>query len=425
MKYILTLLNSFGMPLQYIKISAIAITVLLFCFLLYVIFYLSKMISIKFVNSKYFKLRSHRWTDALRQTNFFAVCGYVAAGFIANFVSGLFFPTEYIHLHHLVNKIINIYFLICIVIIINKILTVIQIVHDTKNEIPIKGFVQFLKIFVNFFGFLIIFAYTIGKEPTYFVSALGIIASVLMIVFKDTILGLTAGWQISMNKMVKMGDWIEMPKYGVDGTIVDISLTTVYVKNWDNRIVTVPAYNLISESFQNWRAMQEAGARRIKRSIFIDMQSVKFVDEAMLNKLRKFELLKEYIDGKEKEIAEYNKNHDIKESMYNGRYLTNIGLFRIYCQQYIRTRSFINTTNFSAFVRQLDPTPEGLPVELYCFTNTADWMKYEAYQADIFDHIFSVIGEFDLFIFQNPSGRDFQKLQGHSPIQPFNLSTKK
>ncbi|MBQ3834997.1 MAG: mechanosensitive ion channel [Elusimicrobia bacterium] len=409
MEYITLLLKSVGLPQQYVQFSSIAITTLLFILFLYIIFYLSKTLSKIFLNSKYFKLKSQRWMYALRETNFFAVCGYVAAGFIANFVSGIFFPEDHAQLHHFANKIINIYFLICIVIVINKILSIIQIVHDTKKEIPIKGFIQFLKIFINFFGFLIIFAYTIGKEPTYFVSALGIIASVLMIVFKDTILGLTAGWQISMNKMVKMGDWIEMPQHGADGNVVDISLTTVYVKNWDNRIVTIPAYSLISESFQNWRAMQEAGARRIKRSLFIDMQSVKFVDAAMLNKLRKFELLKEYIDDKEKEISEYNKNHDVKETMYNGRYLTNLGLFRIYCQQYIRTRSFINK-NFSAFVRQLEPTPQGLPLEIYCFTNTADWLKYEAYQSDIFDHILSVIGEFDLFIFQNPTGRDFKKM---------------
>ena len=234
-------------------------------------------------------------------------------------------------------------------------------------------------------------------------------ASVLMIVFKDTIVGLTAGWQLSMNKMVRLGDWIEMPSYGADGNVTDISLTTVYVKNWDNKIVTIPAYDLISKSFQNWREMQKAGARRIKRSFYIDMQSIKFLDEQMLKKFQKFELLKDYIDSKEKEISEYNKEHNITDTMYNGRYLTNIGLFRIYCQQYIRTRDYINT-NFSAFVRQLNPTSEGIPLEVYCFTNTADWLKYEGYQADIFDHILSVIGEFDLFIFQNPTGRDFRKL---------------
>ncbi len=410
MNYIKLLLNYLGLTEKYVNFSSAVITVLLFVLFLYGIFYLSKKLSIKYLNSKYFNLKSQRWTNALKQTNFFAVCGYVAAGFIANFVSGLFFPEEYVKLHSVANKIVNVYFLLCIILIINKVLTVIQIVHDTGKEIPIKGFVQFLKIFINFFGFLIIFAYIVGKQPTYFISSLGIIASVLMIVFKDTILGLTAGWQISMNKMVKIGDWIEMPQHGADGNVIDISLTTVYVKNWDNKIVTIPAYNLISGSFQNWSAMQRVGARRIKRSIFIDMQSIKFVDSEMLKKLQKFELLKDYIADKENEIKEYNSKHNIQENMYNGRYLTNIGLFRIYCQQYIRTRSYISK-DFSAFVRQLDPVSEGLPLEVYCFTNTADWLKYEAYQADIFDHILSVIGEFGLYIFQSPSGRDFKRIQ--------------
>ncbi len=414
MNYIIFLLTKIGFPQQYVKITAAISTILLFTFFLCVIWYLSTVFSKKFINSKYFKLKSGKWTYALKEANIFSVIGYVAAGFIANFFSFLFFPEEYVELQHLANKIINIYLLICVVLIINKILTVTQIVHDTGKEIPIKGFVQFVKIFINFFGFLIIFAYTIGKQPMYFISSLGIMASVLMIVFKDTIVGLTAGWQLSMNKMVKLGDWIEMPQYGADGNVTDISLTTVYVKNWDNRIVTIPAYDLISKSFQNWREMQKAGARRIKRSFYIDMQSIKFADDKMLQKFQKFELLKNYIDEKEKEINEYNKKHDIQDTIYNGRYLTNIGLFRIYCQQYIRTRNYINT-DFSAFVRQLDPTPNGIPLEVYCFTNTSDWLKYEAFQADIFDHLLSVIDEFDLFIFQNPSGKDFKniKLQSH------------
>lgn len=409
MNYILFLLKKISFPQQYINITATVITILFFILLLYFIWYLSTVTSKLYINSKYFKLRSIKWVYAIREANIFSVIGYLAAGFIAGFISGIFFPEEFLQLQHVVNKIINIYFLICIVLIVNKVLTVIQIIHDTGREIPIKGFIQFIKIFINFFGFLIIFAYTIGKQPMYFISSLGIMASVLMIVFKDTIVGLTAGWQLSMNKMIRLGDWIEMPQYGADGNVTDISLTTVYVKNWDNRIVTIPAYDLISKSFQSWREMQKAGARRIKRSFYIDMQSIKFVDETMLQKFQKFELLKDYINEKEKEINEYNKKHNIKETMYNGRYLTNIGMFRIYCQQYIKTRSFVNN-NFSAFVRQLEPTPEGLPLEIYCFTNTADWLAYESYQADIFDHLLSVIGEFDLHIFQNPSGRDLQNI---------------
>ena len=410
MNYIILLLTKINFPQEYINITATTVTIVFFILLLYFIWYFSSVVSKLYINSKYFKLRSVKWIYAIREANIFSVIGYVAAGFIANFISVIFFPEDYAQLQHTINKIINIYFLICIILIVNKILTIIQIIHDTGREIPIKGFIQFIKIFINFFAFLIIFAYTIGKQPMYFISSLGIMASVLMIVFKDTIVGLTAGWQLSMNKMIRLGDWIEMPQYGADGNVTDISLTTVYVKNWDNRIVTIPAYDLISKSFQSWREMQKAGARRIKRSFYIDMQSIKFVDEQMLKKLQKFELLKDYINSKEADITEYNKKHNTQDTMYNGRYLTNIGMFRIYCQQYIKSRPFINN-KFSAFVRQLEPTPEGLPLEIYCFTNTADWLVYEGYQADIFDHLLSVIGEFDLHIFQKPSGKDLLKLK--------------
>ena len=410
MNYIILLLTKINFPQEYINITATTVTIVFFILLLYFIWYFSSVVSKLYINSKYFKLRSVKWIYAIREANIFSVIGYVAAGFIANFISVIFFPEDYAQLQHTINKIINIYFLICIILIVNKVLTIIQIIHDTGREIPIKGFIQFIKIFINFFAFLIIFAYTIGKQPMYFISSLGIMASVLMIVFKDTIVGLTAGWQLSMNKMIRLGDWIEMPQYGADGNVTDISLTTVYVKNWDNRIVTIPAYDLISKSFQSWREMQKAGARRIKRCFYIDMQSIKFVDEQMLKKLQKFELLKDYINSKEADIAEYNKKHNTQDTMYNGRYLTNIGMFRIYCQQYIKSRPFINN-KFSAFVRQLEPTPEGLPLEIYCFTNTADWLVYEGYQADIFDHLLSVIGEFDLHIFQKPSGKDLLKLK--------------
>jgi len=407
--YITNSLTYLNISKTYIDISATIITVLLFISFLYVIWYLSKISSQKFLNSKYFDLKNKKWNTALKETNFFAICGYVGAGFIAHFVTGFFFPEQYPNLNHLANKIINVYFFICILLIINKILTIFRIVHDAQNEVPIKGFIQFTKIFLNFFGVLIIFAYIIGKEPTYFISALGIIASVLMIVFKDTILGFTAGWQLSMNDMIHLGDWIEMPKHNADGNIVDISLTTVYVQNWDNTIVTIPAYDLLSGSFQNWRGMKESGARRIKRSIFIDMQSIKFVDEKLMAKLEKFELLKQYIENKDKEIKDYNICHNTKENFYNGRYLTNIGLFRIYCQEYIKTRPYINT-KFTAMVRQKDLSSQGIPLEIYCFTKTTEWSEYEGYQSDIFDHLLSVIGEFDLFVFQNPSGRDFKKL---------------
>lgn len=408
--YVINFLNYFCLPKKYTIISAALITILLFILLLYVIWYLSKISSRAFLNSKYFKLKSKRWNSALKETNFFAVCGYVGAGFIAHFISSVFFPEKYVHLNGLLNKLINVYFFICVLVVVNKILTVFRIVHDAKSEVPIKGFVQFAKIFINFFGILIIVAYTLGKEPTYYISALSVIASVLMIVFKDTIVGLTAGWQLSMNNMIKLGDWIEMPQHNADGEVIDISLTTVYIKNWDNTVVTLPAYDLISQSFLNWRVIQEQSLRRIKRSFNIDIQTIKFVDRNLLQKLQKFELLKDYIDSKEKEIEEFNKQHNTKENMFNGRYLTNIGLFRIYCQQYIKSKSFISKDS-TVLVRQLTPTPNGLPLEVYCFTKTYMFSEFEVYQADIFDHLLSVIGEFDLSVFQAATGKDFHSLQ--------------
>lgn len=406
MNYILLLLTKINFPQAYIKIATTLITLLLFILFLYFVWYLSYILSKIYVNSKYFKLKKTKWVYALRKANIFSLIGYIAVGVIANFVSGIFFPEEYAKLQYIANRLINIYFLICIVVAINKVLTVIQIIHDIGNDVPIKSFIQFIKIFINFFSILIIFAYVIGKQPTFFISSLGIIASVLMIVFKDTIVGLTAGWQLSMNDMIRLGDWIEMPQYGADGNVKDISLTTVFVQNWDNRIVTIPAYDLISKSFQSWREMQKLGARQIKRSINIDMQTIKFVDEQMLQKMKKFELLKDYIQIKEKEILEYNKQHNTKDTMYNGRYLTNLGMFRVYCQQYIKTRPFINN-ELTTLVRHLEPKENGLPLEIYCFANTAELLLYEVHQADIFEHLFSVIGEFDLHIFQNLSGKDF------------------
>ncbi|MCL2390565.1 MAG: mechanosensitive ion channel family protein, partial [Endomicrobia bacterium] len=338
-----------------------------------------------------------------------AAFGYLGAGIIAKMVVDAFFPQSYAIYNMIAHNIVLIYFQICILVIINKILTVIIIVYDKNPNIPVKGLLQFLKIFINFFGVLIILAFLIGKEPTYFISALGLIASVLMIVFKDTILGLTASWQLAMNNMLHIGDWIEMPSHNADGDVIDISLTTVSVQNWDKTIVTIPAYDLISRSFINWRGMNEAGGRRIKRAINIDMQSIRFVDEAMLGRLKKFELLRDYLASKEFDIREYNKLHNTKESIYNGRYLTNIGTFRAYCEAYLQSRPYINN-KFTMMVRQLKPGSEGLPLEIYCFTSTTQWVPYENYQSDIFDHLLSVMEEFDLYVFQNPTSRTFREL---------------
>jgi miniconductance mechanosensitive channel len=409
MELVIKLLNLLNFPERYLNTASGIITILFFILFLYICWQLIRSISLKYVYSKYFHIKNPKWYAAFKETNFFAAIGYFGAGIAAHLSVSLFFPEVEKYYYNAASKIVTIYFLICILILVNKIISVAVIINKSNPNMPIKGIAQFIRIFVNFFGVLIISAFFIGREPTYFISALGIMTSVLMIVFKDPILGLTASWQLASSKMLHIGDWIVSPKHNADGNVVDISLNTVTVQNWDNTIIAIPSYDLISNSFQNWRGMVDSGGRRIKRAINIDMDTIDFLDDKMTAKLKKFDLLKNYIEKKEAELAQYNANKNIKDNIHNGRSLTNIGVFRIYCLEYIRSMSFINK-NFTSMVRQLDPTPSGLPLEIYCFTNTTVWADYENYQSDIFDHLLAVMGDFNLEIFQNPSGRHIKHL---------------
>jgi miniconductance mechanosensitive channel len=235
-------------------------------------------------------------------------------------------------------------------------------------------------------------------------------AAVLMLIFKDPILGLAAGIQLSANKMVRVGDWIEMPKYGADGDVIDISLTTVKVQNWDKTIITIPTFALVSEGVKNWRGMSESGGRRIKRPIFIDMTSVKFCTQEMIERFSKIQYLSNYVLDKKKELSDFNEQRNIDNTvLVNGRRMTNLGTFRAYLVSYLRDHPKINK-NLTFLVRQLDPGPTGLPIEIYVFSSDQVWANYESIQADIFDHVLAVIPEFDLRVYQNPTGSDFQNL---------------
>jgi len=235
--------------------------------------------------------------------------------------------------------------------------------------------------------------------------------AVLVLIFRDSILGFVAGIQMSVNKMVNIGDWIEMPKYGADGGVIDISLTTVKVRNWDETIVTLPTYAMISDSFKNWRGMSESGGRRIKRALYIDMTSIKFCTEEMLDRFSRFQYISGYIDAKRKDLVEYNAENKVEDAdVVNGRRLTNIGIFRAYANACLRNHPKIRQ-DMTLMVRQLSPTDHGLPIEIYAFSNDQIWVNYEAIQADIFDHMLAVVPQFGLRIFQNPTGEDFQNLQ--------------
>ncbi len=276
--------------------------------------------------------------------------------------------------------------------------------HPISRRLPLKSSIQVLKTIIVTIGSIIVISRLLGKSPVVFFSGIGAFTAVIILIFKDSILGFVAGIQLSTNNLVRVGDWIEMPKYGADGDVVDISLVTVSVQNWDKTISTIPAYALISEGFKNWRGMSESGGRRIMRSINIDMQSVQFCDDEMLKKIQGVQLLKEYLDTRLPEIDEYNARYAVDTSVpVNGRRLTNLGLFRAYLVAYLRQHPKINP-DMTFLVRHLQPTENGLPVQIYVFSNDVVWANYEALQADIMDHLLCVLSFFDLRVFQNPSG---------------------
>jgi len=278
------------------------------------------------------------------------------------------------------------------------------------EHIPVRGFIQVLQIILFIAGFICCVATIMGKSPMFLLGSFGAFTAVIMLIFKDAILGFVAGIQLSANKMLNLGDWVEMPKYGADGDVIDISLTTVKVQNWDKTITTIPSYALISDSFKNWKGMSESGGRRIKRAIYLDMTSIKFLDDQMIEKFRKMEILKQYVEKNVSELEDYNKDHNISESPINGRKLTNIGTFRAYLVAYLKNNPMINQ-DMTFIVRQLAPTSEGLPLEVYVFCKDQAWVNYEAIQSDIFDHIFAAVGEFDLRVYQHPTGADFGQLK--------------
>jgi miniconductance mechanosensitive channel len=279
----------------------------------------------------------------------------------------------------------------------------------SSKDKPIKGYIQVVKILVYFIAILYTYGLIFEKEIGTLIAGLGALAAVLLLIFKDTILGLVAGVQLSGNDMVRIGDWVEMPKYGADGDVIEISLHTVKIQNWDKTISTIPTYALVSDSFVNWRGMQESGGRRIKRHINIDMKSVKFCDEEMITKFKQIQYLSDYIDVKREEIEKFNKEHNVDlAAMANGRRITNLGTFRKYCEFYLKNHPKIHD-HMTFLVRQLQPTEKGLPLEIYVFSNDKVWANYEAIQADILDHVLAILPEFDLRVFQTPSGNDISE----------------
>ena len=360
------------------------------------------------------RLSSHtnqQWDNVLVEKHVFQrLLNFVPLILIYVLTSPILSGTELLALSQ---TLINVLFLLAAMLTIDALLSALLAIYSSSGiakEISITPFVQVLKLALYFVSGILLLSLLLQKTPLYFLSGLGALTAVLMFVFKDILMGFVAGIQLIANKMVAPKDWIEMPKYGADGDVIEITLTTVKVQNFDNTITTIPTYALINESFKNWRNMNLSGGRRIKRYVNIDLSSIKFCDTEMLERFIKIQLISKDIQDRQAEIKVSNEENNVDEStLVNGRRLTNIGIFRAYVEAYLRQHPQISN-QMTFLVRQLSPRENGLPIEIYVFCKETNWNIYEAVQADIFDHILAVVPEFDLRVFQEPSGSDFQKL---------------
>ncbi len=353
-----------------------------------------------------------KWDDILLERKVFNKLAHLAPAMVIYLAIPLILR-EYAATAATIMSGVMIYIIVIGILVLDALLNAVSDIYqnfEVSKEVPIKGFVQVLKIVAYFLGGILIISRILDKSPLYLLSGLGALTAVLMLVFKDVLLGFVAGIQLSANKMIANGDWIEMPQYGADGDVLEVALTTVKVQNWDKTITTIPTYALISGSFKNWRGMSESGGRRIKRAVNIDMSTVKFCTDEMLKRFSSIQYISDYINRSSKEIAEDNSAKNVDESNpANGRRLTNIGTFRAYVIEYLKHHPMISQ-DMTFIVRQLAPTEHGLPLEIYIFCKDKVWANYEAIQSDIFDHILAVIPEFDLKVFQNPTGNDFKRL---------------
>ena len=352
------------------------------------------------------------WDDIMFDRNVMVhLSRMVAPVVIYLFIPIAFAQTDSVTLSF-IRRLCYIYIIFSFLLFVNSFLKAAYTVYSEKESMrdrPLKGLLQTLQVSLWSIGLIVVVAELLGKSPLSLLAGLGASAAVLMLVFKDSIMGFVSGVQLSANDMLKVGDWIAMPKYGADGTVIEVTLNTVKVRNWDNTITTIPPYLLVSDSFQNWRGMRESGGRRVKRSINIDMTSVRFCTPQMLEKYRKIDLLKDYIDQTEAEVRAYNEQNGIDNAvLVNGRRQTNLGVFRAYLTAYLKSLPVVNK-DLNCMVRHLQPTDHGLPVELYFFSTIKDWIPYEGVQADVFDHVLAIIPEFDLRVFQSPSGADLRQ----------------
>lgn len=352
-----------------------------------------------------------QWDDVLLEKGVFRKLGHIVPALVITTLLPIVF-TDYPNWKNLIASLTAAFIAVIIIRVIAAIISSANVFLSNSpryQDKPIASFTQLAKILVWSFGIIIVIAIIIQRNPIAILGAMGAISAVLLLIFKDTILGFIASIQLTINDMVRLGDWVSVPKYGADGDVIEINLTTIKVHNWDKTISTVPTYLFVSDSFKNWRGMQESGGRRIKRAISFKISTIRFCDDEMLERYSRIDLVRSHIEKRSAEISEYNLENqiDTTRSIVNGRRMTNIGIFRTYILNYIRRNPNINT-DMSCMVRQLEPTEKGVPLEIYCFSRIKSWVEYEGIQSDIFDHILATYRHFDLEVFENPASSDIR-----------------
>lgn len=400
-----------GVNGDYIDLLSSITEIILALIVSYLIYKIADKFIIKFLTTLAMKTKS-KWDDILLERKVFSRIAYLVPAYFLYIIVPMTL-TKYPDFIEIFRLAIHVYTIIILMLILlaffNSILHIYSQFEISKIR-PIKGYIQVAKIIIYVLSAISLISVFIGKSPMILLGGLGAFSAILLLVFKDSILGLVAGVQLTSNDMLRTGDWISMPKYGADGTVIDISLTTVKVQNWDKTISSIPAYSLFSDSFKNWRGMEDSGGRRIKRSVNIDMNSIKFCTSEMLKKFERFQYVSEYVKNTEKKVEEFNINNNIDPTyLVNGRRQTNIGVFRAYLRGYLHNHPKISDS-MTFLIRQLQPGDTGLPMEIYVFSKVQEWAAYEDIQSDIFDHIFAVIPEFELRVFQNPTGADFKSV---------------
>lgn len=397
------------------EVYTVYIKLILLLFILFILSYIANFIVKKIIIHYVLiiiKKTKNTWDDALVENKVFSTLSHIAPAIVIYLAAPYVFE-DFPDLVPYVLRLVNAYIsAVLIFVIINFLNTLKYYSEKTKifKDNPINSYFQLAKIAIYITGGIIILSFLLNKSPLFFFSALGAMTVVLLLIFKDTIMGFVASIQLAANDMVRVGDWVSMPEYGADGDVTEMNLTTIKIQNWDKTITTIPTYAFISESFKNWRGMSESGGRRIKRALNIKISSIKFCSPEMLERFKKFQLIKNYIIETNNKVEVYNKENKIdKTYLINGKHLTNIGVFRVYAEAYVKNIPDINT-NMTCMVRQLLPTEKGLPIEIYTFSNRQEWTEYESIISNMFDHLIAAVPEFGLEVFENPTGTDFKNL---------------